>query len=74
MPTDLRPSAQAPVIVAFSNNYFPTLCEIATDLRSSVWTSVIVHVNKDYICVTYLPSCKHLNDKLSITQNNNNNA
>jgi len=62
------------VIVAFSSNYFPTLCEMPTDLRPSVRMSVIVHVKKDYICVTYLPSCKHLNDKLSIAQNNNNSA
>jgi len=29
---------------------------------------------KDYVCIVYLPSCKHLNYKLSIAQNNNNNA
>jgi hypothetical protein len=29
---------------------------------------------KDYVCSVYLPSCKHLNYKLSIAQNNNNNA
>jgi hypothetical protein len=71
---DLNPSAHSSVIVAFSSNYFSTLCEMLTNFRPSVWTSVIVHVKKDYICVTYLPSCKHLNDKLSIAQNNNNSA
>jgi hypothetical protein len=74
IPTNLRSSVWTSVIVAFSSNYFPTLCEMPTDLIPSVWTSVIVHVKKDYICVTYLPSCKHLKDKLSIAQNNNNNA
>jgi hypothetical protein len=29
---------------------------------------------KDYVCIVYLPSCKHLNYKLSIAQNNNNSA
>jgi hypothetical protein len=30
---------------------------------------------KYYICIAYLPFCKHLNDKLySIAQNNNNGA
>ena len=74
MPTELRLSGWTSVMVAFSSNYFPTLCEMPTNLIPSVWTSVIVHVKKDYICVTYLPSCKHLNDKLSIAQNNNNSA
>jgi hypothetical protein len=27
---------------------------------------------KDDVCIAYLPSCKHLNDKLYIEQNNNN--
>jgi hypothetical protein len=57
-----------------SSNYFPTLRDMPTDLSPSVLTSVIVHVKKDYICITYLPSRKHLNDKLSIAQNNNNSA
>jgi hypothetical protein len=29
---------------------------------------------KDYVSIAYLPSCKHLNYKLSIAQNNNNSA
>jgi hypothetical protein len=29
---------------------------------------------KNDVCIAYLPSYKHLNDKLSIAQNNNNNA
>jgi hypothetical protein len=29
---------------------------------------------KDDVCIAYLSSCKHLNDKLSIVQNNNNSA
>jgi len=46
-----------------------------TDLIPLVWTSVIVALYmKDYLCIAYLPSCKNLNDKLYIAQNNNNNA
>jgi hypothetical protein len=30
------------VIVAFSSNFFRTLCEMSTDIIPSVWTSVIV--------------------------------
>jgi hypothetical protein len=29
---------------------------------------------KDDVCIAYSTSCKHLNDKLSIAQNNNNSA
>jgi len=57
------------------SNYFWTLYEMLTNLIPSVWTLVSVALyKKDYICIAYLPSCKHLNDKLSITQNNNNSA
>jgi len=45
------------------------------DVIPSVWTSVSMALyKKDYICIAYLPSCKRLNDKLSIAQNNNNSA
>jgi hypothetical protein len=58
-----------------SSNYFQNLYEMPTNLISSVWTSVSVALyKKDYICIVYLSFCKHLNDKLSIAQNNNNSA
>jgi hypothetical protein len=75
MPTYLIPLVWTSVIVGISSNYFLTLSEMPTDLIMSVWTSVIVALyKKDYICIAYLPSYKHLNDKLSIAQNNNNSA
>jgi hypothetical protein len=46
-----------------SSNYFSTLCEIPTDVRLSVWTSVIVAFQVIILIA-----------KLSIAQNNNNSA
>jgi hypothetical protein len=41
------------------------------DFSSSV---IIALYRKDYLWIAYLSSCKHLNDKLYIAQNNNNTA
>jgi hypothetical protein len=46
-----------------SRNYFSTLCEMPTDVCLSVWTSVIVAFQVIILIA-----------KLSIAQNNNNNA
>jgi hypothetical protein len=58
MPTDGRPSAKFSVIVAFSSNYFSTLCEMPTDLIPSVWMSMIMHCTRKIIFVLpiYLPA------------------
>jgi len=45
---DLNPLAHASVIVAFSSNYFPTLCEMAMDFRPSAQASVIVAFSSNY--------------------------
>ena len=80
MPTDNSPSAKSSVIVAFPINIFQLSVKYRrmwnTDGRESVGKDDgdSALYKKDDVCIAYLPSCKHLNDKLSIAQNNNNSA
>jgi hypothetical protein len=80
MPTNDSPSAKSSVIVTFPINIFQLSVKYRRTWNTDRCESVGMDdgdsalYKKDDVCIAYLPSCKHLNDKLSIAQNNNNSA
>ena len=62
MPTNGSPFAKLSVIVVFLVNIFQLSMKYHESVSIDVGDNALY--KKDDVCITYLPSCKHLNDKI----------